>query len=60
MSKIHITQDDDKLNKKGGITGEDFENELQSSVSAFEALERDFQEVSCIISLTLSEKMMHE
>lgn len=42
-------QDDDngleKLGKKGGATGEDFENELQSSVSAFEALERDFQEV---------------
>ena len=35
----------DKLGKKGGATGEDFENELQSSVSAFEALERDFQEV---------------
>jgi hypothetical protein len=39
-----MIQDDDKLNKKG-VTGEDFENELQSSVSAFEALERDFQEV---------------
>jgi hypothetical protein len=38
-----MIQDDDKLNKKG-VT-EDFENELQSSVSAFEALERDFQEV---------------
>ena len=45
-----MKQDDDggvdKLSKKGGTTGEDFENELQSSVSAFEALERDFQEVS--------------
>ena len=30
--------------KKGSNT-EDFENDLQSSVSAFEALERDFQEV---------------
>ena len=39
-----MIQDDDKLNKKG-VAGEDFENELQSSVSAFEALERDFQEV---------------
>ena len=31
--------------KKGGSNTEDFENDLQSSVSAFEALERDFQEV---------------
>ena len=57
MSIICISQDDDKLNKKGGITGEDFENELQSSVSAFEALERDFQEVSRVISVTLLKKM---
>ena len=28
------------------MAGDDFENELQSSVSAFEALERDFQEVN--------------
>jgi hypothetical protein len=34
----------DKLGK-GGNT-EDFENDLQMSASAFEALERDFQEVS--------------
>jgi hypothetical protein len=31
---------------KGGTTAEDFENDLQMSASAFEALERDFQEVS--------------
>jgi hypothetical protein len=31
--------------KKGVGLAEDFENDLQSSVSAFEALERDFQEV---------------
>jgi chromosome segregation ATPase len=37
--------DVDKLDKKGVGSAEDFENELQSSVSAFEALERDFQEV---------------
>jgi hypothetical protein len=47
MSEGHAKNDDhgnDKLVKKGS-TGEDFENDLQSSVSAFEALERDFQEV---------------
>ena len=31
--------------KKGGISTEDLENELQNNTNAFEALERDFQEV---------------
>ena len=36
---------EDKLTKKLVSSGEDYENELRSRVSAFEALERDFQEV---------------
>lgn len=35
----------DDLTKKGGAGTEDFDNELQNNTSAFEALERDFQEV---------------
>eukprot|EP01033_Poteriospumella_lacustris_P007572 gene7572-5443_t len=39
-------QDVDKTGKgQGGPSAEDFENDLQMSASAFEALERDFQEV---------------
>ena len=56
-----MTQDDDggvdKLGKKGGQTGEDFENELQSSVSAFEALERDFQEV-CVVGISSCRRIL--
>lgn len=37
---------EDKLTKKLVSSGEDYENELRSRVSAFEALERDFQEVT--------------
>ncbi len=36
----------DKGGKGGGGGGEDFEGDLQLSATAFEALERDFQEVS--------------
>jgi hypothetical protein len=35
----------DKLGKNKDHGGEDFESDLQVSASAFEALERDFQEV---------------
>jgi hypothetical protein len=34
------------LAKKGPSAAEDFDHELQNNTSAFEALERDFQEVS--------------
>lgn len=39
--------DKEKLGKGGGggPSAEDFESDLQMSASAFEALERDFQEV---------------
>ena len=35
---------DEKSQAKG--KGEDFENDLETNTSAFEALERDFQDVS--------------
>jgi hypothetical protein len=40
----------DKLGKGGNA--EDFENDLQMSASAFESLERDFQEVELAPFLT--------
>lgn len=44
-----VMQSENDIEKpKGG--GEDFENDLEANASAFEALERDFQEV-CIYIL---------
>lgn len=41
----HSAPEAEKLQGKGG-GGEDFENDLEANASAFEALERDFQDVS--------------
>ena len=41
------TADAVSLEKGGkGANGEDYENDLEANASAFEALERDFQDVS--------------
>lgn len=40
----HSAPEAEKLQGKGG-GGEDFENDLEANASAFEALERDFQDV---------------
>ncbi len=46
MDEDSVDPDLDKLGKgKDFGGGEDFESDLQVSASAFEALERDFQEV---------------
>lgn len=39
--------------EKGKAVNEDFENDLEANASAFEALERDFQDV-CFIPNVLS------
>jgi len=45
-------QSDNEMEKpKGG--GDDFEHDLEANASAFEALERDFQEVICVSLLFL-------
>jgi hypothetical protein len=40
-----MEKDDPQLDKNGKGGGEDFENDLEANSSAFEALERDFQDV---------------
>lgn len=46
----HVDKDDNQLDKgKGG--GDDFENDLEANSTAFEALERDFQDVNNNIQL---------
>lgn len=49
----HTAPEAEKLQGKGG-GGEDFENDLEANASAFEALERDFQDVRKFILLVLS------
>ena len=44
MAEVDETLDGD-VTKGKAVAAEDFDNELQTNTSAFEALERDFQEV---------------
>ena len=58
ISKMEEESTDPDLDKGGKGKefggGEDFESDLQVSASAFEALERDFQEVAKILRLNNS------
>ena len=48
MTKDNNDTDVDKMKAGGANAADDFESDLQMSASAFEALERDFQEVSSL------------